>query len=540
MALTKVDNDMISGLTKADVGLDNVDNTADSAKPVSTAVQTALDLKAPLASPTFTGIVSGVTKSMVGLGNVDNTSDAAKPVSTATQTALDLKANLASPALTGTPTAPTAAADTNTTQIATTAYVQGELTDRAPLASPTFTGTPAAPTAAADTNTTQIATTAYVQGELTDRAPLASPAFTGTPTAPTAATTTNTTQIASTAFVQQEIAAVTGGAVTGPGSSTNNSVAGWNGTGGTVLKELTAAQIRDAADLDIGDSPQFTAINLGHASDTTLARVSAGVVSVEGSNILLASGIGSITQAWDADLDAIKNLTPTNDDFLQRKSSAWANRTPTQVTADLIAVVGDSGSGGTKGLVPAPSAGDAAANKYLKASGAWAAVSAGAMEYIGAVTASAQASIEFTGLSTSYDEFVIVLQDVILSGGSVLALTVSDNNGSSYLSANYSYSTLIAGGTPAGAGGSSQAQITLVTTSPSTGDQGLFGEVQIFTGDTGTFRCTSMLAQSPSSAGLKLGGGGVALSGTKVNAVKLAPLSGTMTGNAKLFGVRNS
>ena len=38
--------------------------------------------------------------------------------------------------------------------------------DGAPLASPTFTGTPAAPTAAADTNTTQIATTAYVQTEL--------------------------------------------------------------------------------------------------------------------------------------------------------------------------------------------------------------------------------------------------------------------------------------------------------------------------------------------------------------------------------------
>ena len=36
---------------------------------------------------------------------------------------------LASPALTGVPTAPTAAADTNTTQIATTAYVQTELTD---------------------------------------------------------------------------------------------------------------------------------------------------------------------------------------------------------------------------------------------------------------------------------------------------------------------------------------------------------------------------------------------------------------------------
>ena len=48
---------------------------------------------APKASPTFTGTVSGITKSMVGLGNIDNTSDVNKPVSTAAQTALDLKAN---------------------------------------------------------------------------------------------------------------------------------------------------------------------------------------------------------------------------------------------------------------------------------------------------------------------------------------------------------------------------------------------------------------------------------------------------------------
>lgn len=62
-------------------------------------------------------------KTAVGLGNVDNTSDANKPVSTAQQTALDLKANLASPTFTGTPAAPTAAPGTNTTQIATTAFV---------------------------------------------------------------------------------------------------------------------------------------------------------------------------------------------------------------------------------------------------------------------------------------------------------------------------------------------------------------------------------------------------------------------------------
>jgi hypothetical protein len=81
-------------LNKSAVGLANVDNTSDANKPVSTATQTALDLKADLASPTFTGTVSGITKSMVGLANVDNTSDANKPVSTATQTALDLKQDI--------------------------------------------------------------------------------------------------------------------------------------------------------------------------------------------------------------------------------------------------------------------------------------------------------------------------------------------------------------------------------------------------------------------------------------------------------------
>ncbi|MFV5696366.1 beta strand repeat-containing protein, partial [Flavobacterium sp. LB3P122] len=92
----------VSGIDKTMVGLGNVDNTSDTSKPVSALQQTALNLKANLASPTFTGTVSGIDKTMVGLGNVDNTSDTSKPVSTTQQTALNLKANLASPSFTGT------------------------------------------------------------------------------------------------------------------------------------------------------------------------------------------------------------------------------------------------------------------------------------------------------------------------------------------------------------------------------------------------------------------------------------------------------
>jgi len=82
---------------RALLGLGNVNNTSDAGKPVSTAQQTALDLKADtsaLGSHTSdTANPHSVTKTQVGLGNVDNTSDANKPVSTATQTALDLKAS---------------------------------------------------------------------------------------------------------------------------------------------------------------------------------------------------------------------------------------------------------------------------------------------------------------------------------------------------------------------------------------------------------------------------------------------------------------
>lgn len=94
----------VTGISKAMVGLGSVDNTADLDKPISSATATALNAKAPTASPTFTGTVSGVTKAHVGLGSVDNTADTAKPVSTAQQTALNLKAPLASPNFTGTVT----------------------------------------------------------------------------------------------------------------------------------------------------------------------------------------------------------------------------------------------------------------------------------------------------------------------------------------------------------------------------------------------------------------------------------------------------
>lgn len=73
------------------------------------------------------------------------------------------------------------------------------------LESPNFTGTATAPTPAAGTNTTQIATAAFVMNALLTKANINSPKFTGTPEVPTATKGTNTDQAASTAFVQQAL-----------------------------------------------------------------------------------------------------------------------------------------------------------------------------------------------------------------------------------------------------------------------------------------------------------------------------------------------
>ena len=106
--------------------------------------------------------------------------------------------------MTGTPTAPTATAGTNTTQLATTAFVStavADIVDSAPGTLDTLNEL-----AAALGDDPNFATT--VTNSIATKAPLASPALTGTPTAPTAAASTNTTQIATTAYVQGELSGV--------------------------------------------------------------------------------------------------------------------------------------------------------------------------------------------------------------------------------------------------------------------------------------------------------------------------------------------
>lgn len=115
-------------------------------------------------------------------------------------------APLASPAFTGTPTAPTATAGTNTTQLATTAFVAAAVVAGSSGVASFNTRTGAVTLSSADV-TGALGFTPYNASNPAGYATLASPALTGTPTAPTAVGGTNTTQIASTAFVTSAVAA---------------------------------------------------------------------------------------------------------------------------------------------------------------------------------------------------------------------------------------------------------------------------------------------------------------------------------------------
>ena len=110
---------------------------------------------------------------------------------------ISAKANIAGPTFTGVPAAPTASAATNTTQLATTAFVAtavAGIVDSAPGTLNTLNEIAAA--LGDDANYAASTTTAIAA-----KAPLAGPTFTGVPAAPTASIGTNTTQLATTAFV---------------------------------------------------------------------------------------------------------------------------------------------------------------------------------------------------------------------------------------------------------------------------------------------------------------------------------------------------
>jgi hypothetical protein len=187
-----------------------------------------------------------------------------------------------------------------------------------------------------------------------------------------------------------------------PLDATLSALAALNSTAGLLVE--TAADTFTKRTLQ-APAAGFTITNpAGDAGDPTfvLANDLAGLEGISGTNVIpyrsaadtwgtvtISTGLGmtagtlSIT---DVELLALAGLTSAADkvpyftgsgtaavgDFTAAGRSMVGAANAAAQTALLSNVVGDSGSGGTKGLVPAPAAGDAAAAKFLKADGTFA------------------------------------------------------------------------------------------------------------------------------------------------------------------------
>jgi hypothetical protein len=150
-------------------------------------------------------------------------------------------------------------------------------------------------------------------------------------------------------------------------SSTLSSLAGASANGVSLVTAANYAAMRTLLDLEAGTD--FYSIAAANAAfqpiDATLTALAG--VSTAADKVIYATGSDTFSTA----------------DFTAAGRSIVGAANAGAQTALLSAFVGDTGSGGTKGLVPAPTAGDAAANKYLKSDGTWAAP-AGAGDMLGA------------------------------------------------------------------------------------------------------------------------------------------------------------
>lgn len=177
----------------------------------------------------------------------------------------------------------------------------------------------------------------------------------------------------------------------------------------TVVTNLNAAQLNGATFASPGTIGGTTP---GAATVTTLNTTTIASGAWNGTKIGLLYG------GTNADLTA----TGGANQFLKQTSVGAAVTVAAIVAADLPVMVGDSGSGGTKGAVPAPSAGDAAALKFLKADGTWVAVSSGVTSIAdatngglnfsastGAVTANLKPSDLLTKASPTASDSVVIM-----------------------------------------------------------------------------------------------------------------------------------
>lgn len=193
------------------------------------------------------------------------------------------------------------------------------------------------------------------------------------------------------------------GDVVGPASAVDNAVVRFDGTTGKLVQSSAVTIADTTGDITGG---KYNTVAISGSSTPTLAVT--GTTSVSGTNtgdqtITLTGDVtGTGTGSFAA---TIANSAVTLAKMANMATASFIGRTTastgvpevlsaTQSTAILNTMVGDSGSGGTKGLVPAPASGDA--TKYLKGDGTWATIS-GAGDVVGPASATDSVPALFDG-----------------------------------------------------------------------------------------------------------------------------------------------
>lgn len=183
------------------------------------------------------------------------------------------------------------------------------------------------------------------------------------------------------------------GAVTGPGTSTDNAAMRWDGTNGDTAQNSTVT-ISDAGaivipgTLTVGSSAHVLTNSAGlidggkiQTATVTSTQLSASGVVADSYKLagITIDSAGRITAAQDGSV-ALIDLSDGETAYtgaagypivVSSGETAWEFASELSPTV-LPVMVGDSGSGGTAGIVPAPGAGDAAAGKFLAADGTFA------------------------------------------------------------------------------------------------------------------------------------------------------------------------
>ena len=274
--------------TKANAAQAAAEATAASA--LSSAISTEVSNRNTAISTAVDSLVDGAPALLNTLNELAAAINDDANYTTTITTALGTKAPLASPDLTGVPTAPTAAADTNTTQIATTAFAKGEAdaaqsaaaadaTTKANAAQAAAEAT-AASDATSKANAAQSAATTAAASDATTKANAAQAAAEATAAAANTAQQNGTTAFTAINYnsVAKQVAATTGNIVTAAATTAISWAAADYRSAKLVIKAKNGShtQVSDlVVTLDTSNNVAVSEYGITYSNGTELAAITA-------------------------------------------------------------------------------------------------------------------------------------------------------------------------------------------------------------------------------------------------------------------------